>query len=491
MSQERIEILPHWSAYEKTLFYYIIRYLNDPIYVHSEADWQEFCCFYGFDFSLIAPYIPHGAVDDCGPVVYKGKVIVEDGPEELREYGIDASKFLCHPKERIVSLQSIIADMFRCIFLRRDLDTILKDDTLDSLNKNIEIYRNVAHHITMLNSTICTRECLEKGMYSTEYIPQIAGTRNVQAIEKILRSISFCYDENKKQLINLYHAYRYSTLRTLDMLLLILGLQVIKMSPFFDEKGHDFCDGLLRTMTKLLRNAQVIGIFKNDAYFDRELEWMKRSAEDHTTRLQILYEYGNEDQYSLRLDLPHKGVSYFHLNSQSKGKVEYFPLDEEAYQELIKNGPAYEELFIGYENGLYFLRENAKSLISKPKPGYEDVAALLNRQEHFPVQHQLAESQIVDVLTAWCGLLNSVAGSIPYSQKLDPVNYYRLSKAYTFVEACCYANLRANLICEKDLRKKVLQFLCNSQILIGEEIDAFEDINSMEILDYAIEKLEA
>ena len=489
MLTQEIAISPDWSAHTKHLFYYILRYLDDPVYVYNEADWQEFCRFYSFDFSLIAPYISRDFTDGLTLLTYKGKVIVEDNPEFFCKHGIDPSQFLCHPKGKPVFFQNVVVDMFRCIFVRKDLDEIQMNDSLDSLRENIQIYRDIAHHIAMLNSTICTRECLEKDCYRTDYIPQIAGVRNVQAVEKILQGIMLRYDEKKNTLLSLYHAYRYSTLRTLDMLILTLGLQIIKFSPFFDEDDRTFCDNLLHTLMMLLRNAQVIAIFKNDAYFDKELAWMNRGSKDHTTRLQILYEYGNGDQYSLRLDLPHKGIPFFHLNSQSKGEVKCFPLDENAYQALVKENPSYEGLFIEYDNGLYFLKENAKKLITKPEPGYENLAAVLKGNEHFSVHHQLAEAEILDILAAWCELLSSVAASIPYSEKIDPVQYYRLSKVYSFAEICCYADSENGDEREKVLRSNILLFLGNTQILNEEEVSSYADINSMEILSYAIEKL--
>ena len=422
-------------------------------------------------------------------ITYMGKIITENDLQSLQRLGADISRFLYHPEGSAALSQPIITDMFRCVFIRRDLESVQMDNSRDSLLENIQIYQDIASHIAMLNSTICTRECLEKGWYDTSCIPQSAGVRNAQAIRKMLMNVWLLYAEKKEILINLYHAYRYSILRTLDMLILVLGLEIMKFSPFCSTAEQDFCDGMLRTMLKLLRDAQVIAIFKSDAYFDRELEWMDRGSRDHTTRLQILYEYDNGDQYSLRLDLPHKGIPFFHLNSQSKGKVEYFPLDEPGYQALIKETPSYKQFFIDYGNGLYFLRENAKGLVNKPEPSYEKLADALKENEHFPVEHQLEESEILELLTVWCGLLNSAADRLPDSEKIDPVKYYRLSKAYSFIELCCYAKLEGGASIEKKLRQNVLQFLYNSQLFSEEETDAFADIDSMEVLTYAIEKL--
>lgn len=56
--------------------------------------------------------------------------------------------------------------------------------------------------------------------------------------------------------------------------------------------------------------CDIISLYiESDIYFKFNKNNVLRGKEDKTTRLQIFFRISNNDIYSLRIDMPHKGVN--------------------------------------------------------------------------------------------------------------------------------------------------------------------------------------
>nr|WP_312985772.1 hypothetical protein [Clostridioides sp.] len=455
------------NFYSKTILVYIIKYLRNPIYKYTSDDWIKFCDFYSFDYFLIESYL-YGEYS----------IDVKEENVKIGEYIIKDSYY--YNDERIID------DMYSYISMTEYLKKIKVNDSFDSIQKNINLYNNIYGCFNSINSNIATRECMENEYFDTSFIPQ-TSTSNIGAISKLLMiTQNYTYLEDKDMLENLYDAFNKDIKTYSEMIFLILSLQIIKFSPLISENEETICKNLINTLMSILRNARVIAFFKNYYFFNDKIDWDVRGKNDQTTRIQILYEYNNGDQYSLRLDLPHKGVPYFHLNNLSKGGLEFFPLSLDLYNKAIQVNGEWKDWFIEYGNQMYFLRENKKSEIYNKEHKY--LLDMLKEQSHFAVS-DYQESNIVYVLELWNNITSNVGKTMPYST-LDPQSYFLLSVAYEFVQDYYYMKRINKKYDYEELKTKFIDYFFDVSLFSLEDKESLKEESISHVLWYAIQLIQ-
>jgi hypothetical protein len=449
---------PQLDIYQKTLLLYILRYFNDPLFSYGHERWEEFCSFYCFDFNLIKKYIDSKSELDL-------VVMYDDGGHDFLNYRVEENE--------------IIDDLFRYYLTTKYLHEIKLDSSRKSLYRNIDLYRVISNSITIMNADIATRECMDRGFFDHAFTPQNDAIGNIASITDILQLTSISsYKEDKDMLENLYCVYNNNICTYLDMLVLILSLQVIKFSPFLTPKEHLFFQNLFDIIFKLLKDAKVIAVFKNSQHFNTELNWMDRGATDQTTRIQILYEYFNQDQYCLRIDLAHKGIHSFHLNNLSKGGVEFFPLDKLKFFEVKSIHDEYKDWFFEYGNGLYFLKDNKKNIVYHDE--HRDLLHILNENSHMIVPDSLDEPRIIDMLNIWINLLTNVGDWMPRS-KIRPEKYYYQRFIYNYIEEYFYRKKLEKEFDEENFKAKIIAYLVRISFYNEKDVDALSSFSVSEI----------
>ncbi|MCX8128651.1 MAG: hypothetical protein N3I35_00940 [Clostridia bacterium] len=452
------------DPYERTILFYIIKYLEDPIFSYTYEQWESFCSYYRIDISPIE------------------KLITSDSDLDFRFLVFDDSIIDLHLQ---LKRTNIIDDMFKYQLILQNLSELKMDASLASLQFNTQLYRDIAHCVTMLNVNVSTRESMEKGYFDRRFTPQDESIGNISAIYEVLYIIQeFSYDEDKDMLENLYHAYNNYIKIHIDMIFIILSLQVIKVSPFASTSQISISEKIIRTIMKLLKGARVIGILKNDRYFCTDKEWFMRDADDDTTRLQILYEYYNGDQYSLRLDLSHKGVNSFHLNNLSKGKIDYFPIDSSQIEKVYLLNHEYKEWFINYNNDLFFLKDRYKSLIHQSE--HEKLEEILKTNKHFLIPELDNEENVLNFLDFWLKFFVSLAKDMP-KEKINPNMIYYERFIYGFIEEYFYRRKVTKDFNEGDFKSKIIAYTVSIGLFDSSEIDILKnDFSVTEVLSYMI-----
>jgi len=449
------------NIHEKTLIIYVSRYLTDPMFSYSVEQWREFFAFYNIDFKQFE------------------RIVIDEGIIE-KTIAVDGQEINAHDR---IEERQLVDDMFRYISTTQFLCEIKFDDTEKSLSSNIKRYTDIAHNITMINANIGTRKYFAKEPFDRMRMIQ-KEIENIHSVYWMLRNIEAnMYQQTKDLLVGIYHVSNEYISTHLDTLYVVLSLQVISCSPLANTDEINTCKQLSNILIKLLNKARILAFYKNPIQFDKELEWTIRGKEDNTTRLLLLYEYHNGDQYSLRFDLAHKGVKSFHLNICSKGGVEYFPLDYELYEKVISNDNEYVNWFIEYESGLYFMRECKKNEIHDDE--HISLKEVMEVNQHFYCSQFENEPILLNIIERWISVSISVGSWAPYCA-VNPTLKYRLSFVYNYIAEYVTDRMSSFDLDEDNFKRGVIYNLIEAGLIDFKDYEVCEMSSAMDVLLYTL-----
>lgn len=244
------------------------------------------------------------------------------------------------------------------IYINNQFSKISYKTDYDSIISNLELYEGIYDKIGLINGNISFNESYYRKENNKA---QFTKTSYLNIYILCKTYIESTEEENiNKDLINLAYLvidfYFQSIVNTLQLVLMI---QVIKYSPYYDNSVHNIANMFYNETLLLLRNAIIVEMQTNGVYFNKSIIPQYRSRKDNTSRIQIVYGYENFDSYFLRVDLAHKGVNYTHFNNESPGGTKcYFFTDEERIA-IIKKHPNFKSYFYEIE-GKWFLVERNK-----------------------------------------------------------------------------------------------------------------------------------
>lgn len=96
-----------------------------------------------------------------------------------------------------------------------------------------------------------------------------------------------------------------------------LALCCIKKSPQYSKNERILAQTLMDIFLHFLSDTDVHLLFINDNnFFNTHIPFQERTSSMQTTRLHCFFNIINEDIFSLRIDMPHKGVRVLHLNME-------------------------------------------------------------------------------------------------------------------------------------------------------------------------------
>lgn len=96
-----------------------------------------------------------------------------------------------------------------------------------------------------------------------------------------------------------------------------LALCCIKKSPQYSKNERILAQTLMDIFLHFLSDTDVHLLFiNNNDFFNTHIPFQERMSSMQTTRLHCFFNIINDDIFSLRIDMPHKGVSVLHLNME-------------------------------------------------------------------------------------------------------------------------------------------------------------------------------
>lgn len=329
------------SAYEKTMISLIISYLQ--IYPNLGVnEWEKICTDINIRYVLISRFTEQAI--EVGNFRCE-KIVFDEEEVSICNNWYDYGLLEC-----LVNYNKII----------QLIDKIKIGNEHKLLKNNFDTYLSICDLINLINVKSGTFECMRNDKFSREHAPQSFESFKPFEFIQLFKNCLCCdeiYNSHKDLLILAYRILNYQIRTHLNAMFLIVALQILKSSQFLKKEVSIIAKSLYDDLHKLLKDARVINVMYNNHHIDLDIQSEKRGRKKNTTRLQIIYGYDNYDIYGLRLDTAHKGVKYFHFNNVSPNEVEYYPIEESEYNNIIKQIPTAEECFINF-NHLWFVKEN-------------------------------------------------------------------------------------------------------------------------------------
>ena len=154
-----------------------------------------------------------------------------------------------------------------------------------------------------------------------------------------------------------------------------LSLLFIIYTPEFDERIKDLAYNMLDIINELTFCGKMQKLFIQARPLNESIVEASRGSEDATTRLSILFSANNNDIFCIRIDLPHAGEPFFHINLQEliSQKMENtgFPLTTGEYYELVAFNTDYIKYF--YEiNNYYYFRTSFKDKVKNGSLSHDE-----------------------------------------------------------------------------------------------------------------------
>lgn len=150
--------------------------------------------------------------------------------------------------------------------------------------------------------------------------------------------------------------------------------------------------------------------------------WYEGLKEDKTGKLALVITIrptntsAFTDQYTVRLDLPHKGTSSFHLNLESLGGMKYFPLSQKEYDSVVNLDSKFSDWFIEYGSKVYYLRENKrneKDKLDHSIPAEKKLFTILDAHHQYVIQSQLSDLQVEKILENLNKFMITISNGMP------------------------------------------------------------------------------
>lgn len=319
------------DEYEKTILSLAISFAISPVFSLKDEDILGLANFLQVNVALLkrALSFPGDRINEF--------TIVKFGEDKVNCSQLwDNTFFVC---------------LFRVYYIYENINKLKSGIDYDDIRFNKELFWGIVHQFDMLHAAMTTFECMYKEGFSYNYTVFDNGDFRPMDFINALQLYLSCEDSmqfNKSFISVIYLIFRYEIHTRIKTLHLIVIAQIFKHSSFLKEEEKIIASELYDYLLFILKNGRVISIQTNLLYVTENVIEQRRRTEN-TTRMQIIYGYGNYDTYVLRLDLAHIGEEYIHWNNKSPGGLKSCIFNDDEYQTVIKIYPEMEACFIQYD----------------------------------------------------------------------------------------------------------------------------------------------
>ncbi len=287
----------------------------------------------------------------------------------------------------------------------KELENIPEEETKETIQESLDAFDRIVHFLDITNSALATYECMKCNRFSydytlfdrtpfvpVEYLDILTWLEDIRIYsednwrdEKAEIETDGEHTESMESLISfLSHLIQYELRVRLNALYFILAVQIIKNSPFFDREIRSIASEMYNRLMIILKNGKIISAKIETLYFDTSKTSERRTRQDRTTRIQIIYGYDNYDTYVMRLDLAHQGQPFIHFNNASPGKIYSNILPKRDYIKIIVKYPLLKPYFIEYGKNQWALKERKNcEFTDETKEEYNKVESELQHKRVF------------------------------------------------------------------------------------------------------------
>lgn len=300
----------------------------------------------------------------------------------------------------------------------KELENIPEEETKETIQESLDAFDRIVHFLDITNSALATYECMKCNRFSygytlfdqtpfapVEYLDILTWLEDIRSYseenwrdEKAEIETDGEHTDSMESLISfLSHLIQYELRVRLNALYFILAVQIIKNSPFFDREIRSIASEMYNRLMIILKNGKIISAQIESLYFDTSIISEKRTRQNRTTRIQIIYGYNNYDTYVMRLDLAHQGQPFVHFNNSSPGEVYSNLITEDEHKNIIAEYPDFASCFIEYGKNQWSLKERKNcEFTEKTKESYNQVESVLKHKSVF--EQNYSEHKVLEFI---------------------------------------------------------------------------------------------
>lgn len=250
------------NDYQKTIVALALSYLKSAIYKLTEKNIEDLAFFLKIDKQLLE------------------KALLT--PEDTISYNteIEIGHILINGSELMDS--SFFAAIIRLYFARNSLEEIRNEASIDAVKHNIELFDLIMHLFDLVNATIATAECMSHNHFSLDYTLFSSTEFNPKQLINMLQlSLHFSSNDSSLALL-ITEILRYEFSVRFNALQLIVIVQIIKHSVFFENEIRDLASELYDQLLSLLKNGRVISVQTNLLHINKSDKSQDRGRADNT-----------------------------------------------------------------------------------------------------------------------------------------------------------------------------------------------------------------
>ena len=357
MNESKLFILSEekLSDYEITILYYALAYNDNTVFSLKESDILEISNMLSIDYNLLSKALTTNIKRISRIKI--GSFIIANNSFSLDEIKcLFGEKYVPDYNTNIKNNDYYIFYMLIQIYsCYKNFNAISYSSSIEEINEKIELLINISCFFTSLNCNTGYFENCNMPEFNFEYKFNMYNEKFSSQIDLLncLKGI-VCFNTSGYKIFELdyYNVLCDSIIHELKCRItainLIVALQIIKHSPIFTNDIKEMAHELYNYFLNIFRNGRIISVKFNSKYFNTNIDVSKRTKDDNTTRLEILYGFSNYDDYALRLDYAHGFIEYAHFNNISPGKNKAFLFKKHQYEMIIKDHPDFKDLFIKY-----------------------------------------------------------------------------------------------------------------------------------------------
>lgn len=271
----------------------------------------------------------------------------------------------------------------------------------DNIIKCFNHLSEITSKIIFLNQSISSlaitkAQTLDEFSFSKKYMPSPLLIGDVHGIKDFWRIFCLDYidiesDEMKRMLALKIRSdvdFLKKKIRFLEFqhaIISILG------SPFYEYEYKDILYTIYSKIQELMHNCLVIDMYIDFLPVNSRIPISTRGAKERTTRIQIIFSLPNQSYFNLRLDLPHKGMEYIHINIHDENGENALPIEQKDWDLLNKciDINVLKSIFYENDNKYWFCTMFEKKIVESMEISDEQKGILIKifkENSHFKLE---------------------------------------------------------------------------------------------------------
>lgn len=337
------------------------------------------------------------------------------------------------------SNSSYLCSIFMILFV---INKKLQDDNLYDLEKLHGMNMEVNAVNTFISSLIMDFDFQKSGSidFNSSYIPNQMVAEYIWNMYKTENMLHIYQNKSEKiiisfddEIVKLNQKIDRDVISTgISFMQIQAILLLMESSNVYPDYIRKIAKKIILIFKEILANARIKKIEIDSAI----IAGVIRDGIRKTTGIKIFFALENYDRFCLRIDFPHEGADFLHLNLHEPYRETAFPLNRKQYSVLKNKYAELDEIFFQFGN-LYWFRYNFISKLENLSPAkdtnkYEEylifkqeMLELFHSQGHYHIfSDEISKDNMIDFIVEFgSALMHTKVSAVLYTYTdIDNIN---------------------------------------------------------------------